>query len=139
MTVPFVAAAFATVLAMLGLGVVAVAHLRGFLAAVPSIDTEDDLDAYRRVAAWNIYGALVFLGLSVVWGGAVFAEFAFGNPAWTTGTMISMIVFGPLLTAVGLYVRKLESRVQATPATDEFLAERDRVTHVWMHKPLPDW
>jgi hypothetical protein len=109
-----------------------------FIAASPELRTPEDLEAFKRIAATNMYAALVVIVLQgVLW------------LVWITGVLtrnlplssifLTMIPFLGMLAA-GLASRPLETRVQTLPVADPGLAaERDRIVEIWKHQPLPNW
>ena len=111
---------------------------REFLAAIPELRSAQDMYAFKRLAATNMYLALVVIVLEVLlWG------------VWIVGVatrnlpLISIVLtFIPsvALLVIALQAKQLEQRIQTMPAADPALAaERDRVVDVWLHRPFPNW
>jgi hypothetical protein len=111
---------------------------RKFLAAIPELRTSQDARALKRLAATNMYLALVAIGLGVLpWA------------VWIVGLVTKNLPFHALvllfipsiiMLVVGLKAKEMEKMVQSVPAADPALAaERDRVVSTWLHKPFPDW
>jgi hypothetical protein len=114
--------------------------LRTFRLRVNVLRTKEDLRAFRDVAKLNMYAALTLIPL---WGiFFLLIPLTLGGLARHSSVvaLFSTLGMGPAMLLLSLGVLKEERSVQRTPAaTDELAAERDRVVHVWLKKPFPDW
>ena len=111
---------------------------RKFLEDVPAIETVYDLDRFKRLAARDMYAALVFIlavtlaSVSVAWG-LVSGEIGMTD-LWLP------LAAGGIVIAAGSFLKILEKKVQEVPVSnDELRNERDYVVQTWMTKPFPDW
>ena len=113
-------------------------RLREFAARHKAIETQDDLLAYKRLVAGQMYAALIQIVL-------------LASPPFIfiVGTMVREISTSDLgfillpscfVFFVSMRYKALESRIQNLPTgTSDIRQERDHVNEVWVSKPFPDW
>jgi hypothetical protein len=121
------------------LSVVAARDMKRFLAETPVLQSAADLDRLKRVAARNMYGALIMLAVAA---GVVVLLAVAVTTGWTDWNEVAgvLCVSSALLIGPGVWVKSIEARVKAVPAADPDLrAERDRVVKIWWTKALPRW
>jgi uncharacterized membrane protein len=109
-----------------------------FLRAIPELRDPTDMIAFKRLAAANMYLALVAIVLQVV----LLAVWIVGVLTKNLPLASIFLTFIPFLAmlALGLAAKQMEQRIQTMPAPDPALAaERDRVVETWKHRPFPDW
>lgn len=109
-----------------------------FLSAHPVLRDELDMAAFKRLAASDMWAALLYIATVVLAALVLVAGVGLGEMReWEAA--VAVAGFAALLP-LWVWVRHLERRVQAVPAaTDELTDERDHVVNVWLKKPFPTW
>jgi hypothetical protein len=113
-------------------------ELQRFLRAVPALNSTADIERLKLVVARQMYAALaqiVILGLPII---IFFAGMKMGylSPA----DLVFVIVPSAVILLIAQAYKKVEAAVRTMPAADEQLRrERDRIVHIWLKKPFPDW
>ena len=113
-------------------------QLSSFLKKTPAIMTYQDITAFEKTVARQMYAALLQIALLVapwiVFGHGVFSEIL------TIDDLGFVIAPSFVVLALGLNYKRLENRARSLRAEDPILAERrDHIVEVWMRKPFPDW
>ena len=122
----------------IGMGLYFWAKLKRFLQTVPVIQTAEDLERFKQIAAGQMYGALVQLVILI----GPWIVFGYGLITDNLEYWASLCPLVPYIGvgAMGFLMKPTERRVQATPAaTEQLEAQRDHVVDVWMQKPFPNW
>lgn len=131
-----------TILASQGLALVNAAwqgrDLKVFLAGTPRLDSTNDLERYKAVAARQMYAALVQGALLLVapacfvWG-VVTQHLSGADFVW-------ILLPSVMVLLVARSYRGLEQAMWTLPAADgELEAARDAVVRTWRTRPIPDW
>jgi len=113
-------------------------QLKKFLVEVREIKSSADIEYLKRIAARQMYAALVqivVLSLPTI-------TFFFGLTTHILRgvDLIFIIVPSLVILAAGKYYKSSETSVWTMPASDPVLAaERDRIVQVWRSKAVPDW
>lgn len=121
---------------MVGLNVWAHVETLAYLRAVPEIKAAKQLESFKRLAGRNMLGALIYLLL-------LLPALGFGIYAVVkqTGIAIGVIAIAVvLIPALGKRLLSVERQAREQPcATPELAAERDRISHIWIHKAWPNF
>jgi len=131
-----VVAAAGVVVSMLAL----YAQLRRFQTLHPVLRTDEDLTAFKSLAAAQMYGSLVGLVLAWVplalW---AIGKFVFGVVGWLDALLFVALPFVIQLGVAAMTVGAARA-VRATPSDDpNTKSERDRIVDIWLHRNLPNW
>jgi len=111
------------------------AVLSRFLQTYDSIADAAILDEFKRIARWNMYGALAFLfcgGAGILWGVLLTRQ------QGLLGTFIVLAITLPSLF-ISLSTRALEQKARSLPSAAALQTEYRRVAEAWVHKVLPDF
>ena len=114
------------------------AEMKAFLREVPSIRTVAHLARFKRLAANNMYAALLQIVLFLVpWGVYIYGL----NKGHLAQGEIGIILIASVITFFAAQqLKKVEADIRTLPVEDPQLRiERDRVVETWMHKLFPDW
>jgi hypothetical protein len=112
---------------------------QSFLKRTPKLRSKDDLKRFKRLAAWNMYGALLCIVLIVLVIGALGVSLVAGLLTWKQNLLL-LVIASVLLSLAGGAVKPIERKVKRIPAADDKLAAaRDDVVHIWDTKPFPTW
>ena len=114
-------------------------QVRSFLASYPSIDSQKDLDEFKRIVKTNMYLALAIMamfGIAIVLAAAGLYS---GSLGWT-GLAMLLFIMGPVCAFAGTALTFAENRMKAITLTDEsFRSEFDHVVTHWTSSAFPDW
>ncbi len=113
-------------------------QLTSFLRQTPAIVTYQDIVAFEKTVARQMYAALLQIALLV----APWIVFGYGyvRDVLTFDDLGLVIAPSFVVLALGLNYKRLENRARSIRAEDPMLAERrDDIVGVWVRKPLPDW
>lgn len=114
------------------------AELKGFMAGTPRIETEQDLEHFKKIVKHQMYAAL----LQIVLLGVPLFIFSYGiqKEILGFGDFLFVIVPNSIVIALGLFLRKLEKKGQSISASNpELKSEVDSVVCTWKKKALPNW
>lgn len=113
-------------------------RMRRFLWEVPILQGEAEMTAFRDLAARNMHGALLNIGLL---GGSWLLFFLMLYlKVLSMDFFVFMLIPAILVMITGVIAKGTEVRVHSLPTACEALTrERDRVVHVWLTQALPDW
>ena len=111
--------------------------LSTFVRGTPGIDTQRDMDRFKRVISYQMYGALLQIALLLPPTAIYFVGLAVGTLG--VGDIAFLLVPSFIVVAVGALGKKIEARAKALPVTEEFAGEYQRVLEVWVKSPLPKW
>ncbi len=119
-------------------GIVLMTELKKFMAGTPRIETEQDLEHFKKIVKHQMYAAL----LQIVLLGTPVLIFSYGiqKEILGFGDILYVIVPNSIVIALGLLLRKLEKKGQSVSAsTPELRSEVDSVVYIWKKKALPNW
>jgi len=119
-------------------GIVLMTELKRFMAGTPGIETEQDLEHFKKIVKHQMYAALLQI---VLLGTPVFL-FPYGIQKGILGFCDILFVAVPnsIVIAFGLSLKKLEKKGQSISAsTPELRSEVDSVVYFWKKKALPGW
>ncbi len=119
-------------------GIVLMTELKRFMAGTPGIETEQDLEHFKKIVKHQMYAAL----LQIVLLGAPVFLFSYGiqKGILEFGDILFVIVPNSIVIALGLSLKKLEKKGQSISAsTPELRSEVDSVVYFWKKKALPGW
>jgi hypothetical protein len=126
-------------LGLIGLGLLnvltAFPSMYGFSSKVRRIQSESDMNHFKRVAARSMYGALVQIvvlvapNLVFAWGSIA------GHLTWADAGPV--VVAYVVVLGASMMLKRAESQVQACLVTDELRAEKEHVVEVWRTRPFP--
>ncbi len=119
-------------------GIVLMTELKKFMAKTPRIETEQELEHFKKIVKHQMYAALLQI---VLLGTPVFI-FSYGIQKGILGfgDILYMIVPNSIVIALGLFLRKLEKKGQSISASNpELRSEVDSVVYFWKKKALPNW
>jgi hypothetical protein len=109
-----------------------------FAGRVKTLATQDDLEAFKRMAKTQMILALAvipFIGIP-----AFLYGFGLFTGALSLSDLLFVLIPSGIVIVYSLVMKSTERKVKETPAADEdMLRERDRIVGVWMEKMLPDW
>jgi hypothetical protein len=127
------------VAAFVALTLFAGVDMKRFLARIPVLRDQDDLEAYQDVVARNMFAAIAMLALAFAFGVILMVAVLVGELSmWEVGSVLLAGV--PVTLGSAFWTKSIEKRVAAIPTADNVLAvARDRIVHVWHSKMLPDW
>lgn len=114
-------------------------QLRRFRREVPVVRTEGDIVLLKRLAAVQMYAALLLLPLTALpplaW---LYGVFIAGVLGWLDLMLYVMLPLAAFV--VGACVTSSPAKeVQVMPVVNASLeAERDHIVEVWLHRMLPD-
>jgi Na+/H+ antiporter NhaC len=131
-----------TAVAVVGLGIVWTAvfgwQLKRFCDRTPEIRSVQDLEAFKRVVAAQMYAALIqIVILMAPWG-----IFGYGllNDRLQMSDAIYLTFPYVLVGIGGLLMKRVEQRAKNLPVSDpDLLRSRDAVVQSWVKRALPDW
>lgn len=106
-----------------------------FLKLSPSISRASDLENFKRLVRHNMYGALVYICLSIpALLLSMFLTFSYGVIGFgiVVGVSIPQFLFGR-------YSKTFEVKSRNVPCAVEYAAEHQRIGHSWGKKALPDF
>jgi len=116
-------------------------QLLSFQRSVPEIRNSADMDRFKRLAAFQMGVARLILPLFwlpiPIW---LCAKLFIGSVGWLDLIFFAILpmILPFLLSAMGMAA--IANQIRATPTADSTLtAERDHVSHAWVHKKFPDW
>jgi hypothetical protein len=116
-------------------------QLLSFRRSVPEIRDSTDMDRFKRLAAFQMGVARFILPLFwlpiPIW---LCAKLFTHSVGWLDLIFFAIVpmTLPFILSAMGMAATA--NRVRATPAADSTLtAERDHISHVWVHEKYPDW
>jgi hypothetical protein len=108
-----------------------------FLSKHRTISDERALKDFKSLARWNMYFALVQLGVLV--SGSIVGILLIVKYGLIKG-LVSVLVANGIVLGLGKVFKSLEDRARSLPAaTGELAAEHRRVSETWIRKPLPDF
>ena len=112
--------------------------LKKFARRMKMFSSYDDILAFQRVVAQQMYAALIQIVLltipAVLY--VVGAVRGYMNPS----DLIFVIVPAFVVLYVGLRGKQVERQVRVIPARDRDLErQRDEIVTTWVKRPLPDW
>lgn len=113
-------------------------QLVSFLRHTPAIMTYQEIVAFEKTVARQMYAALLQIALLV----APWIVFGYGylQDVLTVDDLGLVVAPSFVVLALGLNFKRLENRARSIRAEDPMLAERrDHIVEVWMRKPFPDW
>lgn len=119
-------------------GIILMTELKKFMAQAPRIETEQDLEHFKKIVKHQMYAAL----LQIVLLGTPVLIFSYGiqKRILEFGDILYVIVPNSIVIALGLLLRKLEKKGQSISAsTPELKSEVDSVVYFWKKKALPNW
>ncbi len=119
-------------------GIVLMTELKKFMAKTPRIETEQELEHFKKIVKHQMYAALLQI---VLLGTPVFI-FSYGIQKGILGfgDILYVIVPNSIVIALGLFLRKLEKKGQSISASNpELRSEVDSVVYFWKKKALPNW
>ena len=114
----------------------ALIQIRGFLKAHPTIESEEALERFKRIARMNMYLALA-IGVVLFGGGGlgVFMIFRYGSQ-W----LIYVLLANGVTLGLGMTLSRYEKKTREMSADSELLAvEHKRVSQSWTKKMFPDF
>jgi hypothetical protein len=122
----------------LAMAVISGMEMKAFVAEVQVMRTAEQLARFKRLAARNMYGALLQILLFIVpWGVYIFG---LSQQVLRQGEVVIIFVLSIVTFLVSMFLKKDEEAARALRVEDPDLrAERDRVVKTWMHKAFPDW
>jgi len=114
------------------------ARLKQFLRDTPAIASTRDLDAFKVVVKGQMVAALVQLVLlNVPW---ILLIYGYVRTVLHGADALYLLVPNLVVFVLGKQGKKIEGQAQNLKVADEQLQkERDRVVHIWLHKPFPNW
>lgn len=113
-------------------------QIRRFLRETGALESAEDLERFKGIAAIQMYAALVLLPILMA------PVVLYGYGLWSGELAPSDLLF-VLVPSLALFVagqagKRVERQMYEMPVADEELGrERDRVVQVWQHKPFPEW
>jgi hypothetical protein len=113
--------------------------LRRFCHQVPELRHDQDLLAFKKMAARQMYGALLLIALNI---SAIAVAFCSLYLEILSLPELIVLASGYCIPSLllGLWVRDLEVRVQNTPAIDAQLYDaRNQIVKTWKFRALPNW
>jgi len=111
--------------------------VRSFLARHSSISDRRALDAFKVLARWNMYLALLQIG--VMGTGFVLGVLLILRFGALRG-LGAILVANGIVLGLGMVFKPYEVRARSLPAaTPELAAEYAHVSETWVHRPLPDF
>jgi hypothetical protein len=113
-------------------------QLASFLRQTPAIATYQDIVAFEKTVARQMYAALLQIALLVApW---IVFGYGFVQDVLTVDDLGLVIAPSFVVLALGLNYKRLENRARSIRAEDPTLGDRrDHIVEVWMRKPFPDW
>ncbi len=114
---------------------VGIVSVQGFLSRTAAMASRSDLEAYKGLVRTQMYQALLQIGLLA----ACAVLGLYGLLSGRLGLLLVLVVNGVIL-GLGAYGKRFESSARSLPVRDPSLAsEYQRVSDVWLAKPLPDF
>lgn len=112
-------------------------ELKRCVSRVKRLDSPEQIIAYRRVVARQMYGALIIIALAVIAAIVMLVAAVSGNA--NPADWFYIIGFSILYIIVGAWSKSVERKAQAISAEGDFARQRDEIVQVWLKKPLPIW
>jgi hypothetical protein len=113
-------------------------ELRRFAATTTVIESEHQMESFKRVVGNQMYAALfqiVLLSAPLV---VFFTGLMLG--ALHASDILFVVVPSAVIIVIAAIFKTWENRLKTIAvATPELLAERDAVVHTWLRKPWPSW
>jgi ABC-type multidrug transport system fused ATPase/permease subunit len=110
-------------------------HVKQFLDAHPYIRRDGDFENFKRLVRFQMYVALVYIGLAVVGiAMSMYLSWAFGF----FGLFVVVLVSVPHYV-LGKQMKKLEQKSRELECAVQFADEYQRIGTVWRKKALPDF
>lgn len=119
-------------------GIVLLLNLKNFLADTPRIETEMDLEQFKKVVTYQMYAALAQILLL----GTPILIFAYGSfrGILSFSDVLYVVVPNTIIIIFSKFLRKYEKTGQSIPAsTPKLKSEVSSVIHTWKKKALPNW
>lgn len=112
--------------------------LRRFLSQTPRLECADDLTAFRRAVARDMYCALAIIALVAAAAITVVCGIYFERAFWSD--LKPLLALGGVFAAVSVWGKGIEARAKKLPvASEELQHARDHLVHIWTTKPFPNW
>jgi hypothetical protein len=113
------------------------AHLRNrsFLLETPAISSTADIERFKSLARWNMYSALLQIGLL----GAAGMLGVIGLVKGQVGILLILVLNGAIL-ALSKYAKGMEARTQSLEVREALLETQYRsICSTWLHRAFPDF
>lgn len=113
-------------------------QLKAFLDRTPAFATYQDIVEFEKIAARQMYAALLQIALLALPGVVFVVGLIRGVLA--AEDILYVVLPSFVILALGLAFKKVENKVRSIPVDDPILEERrDHIVMVWNTKPFPDW
>lgn len=119
-------------------GIIFISNLKRFMDRTPRIETDQDLEHFKKLVKHQMYAALLQI---VLLGTPIFI--------FSYGTLSGILIFGDVLYIVipniiviicGRLLRKIEKKAQSISAsTPQLMSAVNDIVNSWKKKALPDW